>query len=83
MVPRTYIASKVVVDREPLKSLDQLSSTEFDPVKEVILKANFFFRGVALSPGNHIVVFRYGQASFYYGIILDLAFFTAGIFYQL
>ena len=132
VIPRTYIVSKVVVDQDPLKSLNRLSSSEFAPLREVILeeplsippkedfqaqarilryanqhvtiqasldgfgvlvladsfypgwrvyvdgeeskifKANFFFRGVALSPGDHTVVFRYEPASFYYGAIVSL-----------
>ena len=37
-----------------------------------ILRANYFFRGVVLSAGDHRVVFRYEPASFYYGLAITL-----------
>ncbi len=135
VIPRTYIVSKVIVEEDPLKTLDRLSSAEFDPLTEVvleqalpvsankdfdsqakllrytnhhvtiqaslnrpgilvladsfypgwrayvdgkegkILRANLFFRGVLLPPGNHRVVFRYEPASFRYGLIITVATF--------
>jgi hypothetical protein len=130
VIPRTYIVSKVIVEGDPLKTLDRLSSAEFDPFTEVvleqalplsankdfnsqaqllrytnhhvtiqaslnrpgilvladsfypgwrayvegkeseILRANLFFRGILLPPGNHRVVFRYEPNSFRYGLIV-------------
>jgi hypothetical protein len=36
-VPRTYIARKVVVEKDPTKVLERLSTSEFRPLTEVIL----------------------------------------------
>lgn len=132
VVPRTYIASKVIVEADPSKSLGRLTSVEFDPLKEVILeqplpipakngfqarariinysnsqvtirasldgagilvladsfypgwrayvdgkereilRANFFFRGVPLLAGEHLVEFRYRPLSFKIGLVVSL-----------
>jgi len=37
ITPRTYIASKVIAERDLGKTLERLSSEEFDPLNEVIL----------------------------------------------
>jgi len=37
ITPRAYIASKVIAERDPRKTLERLSSEEFDPLNEVIL----------------------------------------------
>jgi len=134
VIPRTHVVSRMIVEEDPLRALDRLSSAEFDPLTEVvleqalplsankdfnsqakllrytnhhvtiqasslngpgilvladtfypgwrayvdgkegkILRANLFFRGVLLAPGNHRVVFRYEPASFRYGLIVTLA----------
>ncbi|MFQ5540291.1 MAG: YfhO family protein, partial [Candidatus Binatia bacterium] len=132
VTPRAYIVRDISVEEDPLKVLDRLSSSEFDPNNEVILerplsmpsnenlkaqaeitryanhsvtirtamdhsgvlvladsfypgwkvfvdgeerevlRANYFFRGVFLSPGDHRVVFRYEPASLYYGAVISL-----------
>jgi len=132
VIPRAYIVRNVTVEKDPLKVLDRLSSSEFDPIDEVILeqplsmplnerlrarteivrysnqhvtiraaldnsgvlvladsfypgwkvfvdgeerevlRANYFFRGVLLAPGEHRVEFRYEPASFYYGVVISL-----------
>jgi len=131
-VPRAYIVSKTIGEKDPIKILERLSSTEFNPLKEVfldqplsipvknnfyakarinnytnqsitiraslngqgvlvladsfypgwrvyvdgseneILRANFFFRGVLLSEGEHLVEFRYQPLSFTVGLIISL-----------
>ncbi len=43
-----------------------------DGEEREVLRANYFFRGVFLSPGDHQVVFRYEPASFYYGAVISL-----------
>jgi len=133
ITPRAYIASKVIAERDPGKTLERLSSKEFDPVNEVILegpmsvparkniqahaeiesytdhhvriraslnspgvlvladsfypgwhvyvdgeekevlRANLFFRGVPLSPGESLVEFRYEPRSFSIGLAISLA----------
>lgn len=132
VIPRAYIVPGVMVEKDPLKVLDQLSSAELDPLKEVILeqplsltpkegfqgqaelvryknqevairaslngfgilvladsfypgwrvyvdgqdkeilRANLFFRAVPLSPGEHLVEFRYEPRSFRIGLIISL-----------
>jgi hypothetical protein len=132
VAPRAYIVHDISIEEDPLKVLDRLSSSEFDPANEVILeqplsmtsngnfkaqveitrytnhrvtiratldnsgvlvladsfypgwkvfvdgeerqvlRANYFFRGVFLSPGVHQVVFRYEPVSFYYGALISL-----------
>jgi hypothetical protein len=132
VTPRAYVVRNTTVEEDPLKVLDRLSSSEFNPKNEVlleqpisiplnenlraqaeitrytnhrvtiratldnsgvlvladsfypgwkvfvdgeerqILRANYFFRGVFLSPGVHQVVFRYEPASFYYGALISL-----------
>ena len=37
VMPRAFVASKAVVERDPLKSINLLSSENFDPLREVIL----------------------------------------------
>lgn len=131
VVPRTYVASKVVVERDPVKSIDRLSSAEFEAVREVvleqplslpqtrgflaqarivryadhqasiqtslsspavlvltdsfypgwevyvdgekreILRANFFFRGVRVPAGNHLVEFKYQPFWFKLGLVVS------------
>jgi len=131
-VPRAYIVSKTIGEKDPIKILERLSSTEFNPLKEVfldqplsipaknnfnaearinnytnqsitirasldgpgvlvladsfypgwrvyvdgneneILRANFFFRGVLLSEGEHLVEFRYQPLSFTVGLTISL-----------
>lgn len=44
-----------------------------DGEKKEILRANLFFRGVALSPGEHLVEFRYRPRSFRIGLIISMA----------
>jgi len=133
ITPRAYIASKVIAEEDPGKTLERLSSKEFDPVNEVILegplsapatkniqanaeiesytdhnvkiraslnspgvlvladsfypgwhvyvdgeekeilRANLFFRGVPLSPGESLVEFRYEPRSFRIGLAISLA----------
>lgn len=146
--PRTYVASGVVVEKDPLKSIDRLSSMEFNALKEVILerplslpqvdrfvarakvvryvdreaaitaslnspgvlvladsfypgwevyvngekkeilRANFFFRGVLLPPGNHLVEFKYQPYWFKLGLVLSsvtgslLLFLTILLFFN-
>lgn len=135
VVSRAYVVSKVIVEKDPLKILDRLSSVEFDALNEVvlertplglqqnstvastaqakivdyrnqkvviqaslntpgilvladsfypgwrayvdgreeeILRANLFFRGVALSQGDHLVEFRYKPVSFKIGLTVSL-----------
>ncbi|MBI4489665.1 MAG: YfhO family protein [Deltaproteobacteria bacterium] len=43
-----------------------------DGVEGKIMRANYFFRGVLLSPGSHQVIFRYEPLSFRYGLIVTL-----------
>lgn len=43
-----------------------------DGREEEILQANFFFRGVLLSEGEHLVEFRYQPLSFTVGLIISL-----------
>lgn len=43
-----------------------------DGKKEKILRANFFFRGVSLSAGEHLVDFRYEPVSFTIGLTVSL-----------
>jgi hypothetical protein len=43
-----------------------------DGEEREVLRANYFFRGVFLPPGDHQVVFRYEPASFYYGAVISL-----------
>ena len=38
-VPRAYIVSKTIGEKDPIKILERLSSKEFNPLKEVVLKA--------------------------------------------
>ncbi len=131
-VPRAYIVSKTIGEKDPIKILERLSSTGFNPLKEVVLKepllvpsrndffgeativaytnpkvtvraslnspgvlvlvdsfypgsrvtvdgreeeilqANFFFRGVLLSEGEHLVEFRYQPLSFTVGLTISL-----------
>jgi hypothetical protein len=132
-VPRAYIVSKTIGEKDPIKTLERLSGAEFNPFKEVVLKepfqipsredfqgqativdytnpkvrvqaslnsqgvlvladsfypgwrvtvdgreekilqANFFFRGVLLSEGEHMVEFRYQPLSFTVGLIISVA----------
>jgi len=132
VIPRAYIASKVIAERDPEKTLERLSSKGFDPLDEVILegslsfpaamdiqanaeiesytdqnvkirallnspgvlvlgdsfypgwqvyvdgeeaeilRVNLFFRGVALSGGEHRVEFRYNPLSFKIGLGVSL-----------
>lgn len=134
-VQRAYIVPEALVEREPARTLERLSSKEFNPFKEVILeqplslgsrkdfqaqvrflryannqatieavlngsgilvltdsyypgwrvyvdgiekeimRANYFFRAVILTPGGHQVVFSYEPASFRYGLIITLSTF--------
>jgi hypothetical protein len=131
-VPRAYIVPRAVVERDPTKILERLSSKQFNPLEEVVLeqplslgsmkdfqaevrflrytnndatiqtilnssgvlvladsfypgwkvyvdgvetkimRANYFFRGVLLPPGNHQVIFKYEPASLRYGLIITL-----------
>jgi len=48
-----------------------------DGVEGKVMRANYFYRGVLLSPGEHQVVFRYRPTSFLYGTIISLS--TAGL----
>ncbi len=133
VVPRVFVASEAVVERDPVKSIELLSSEKFDPFREVILegpqsitaskhfqaqaeivkytnrqvtvaatvsgpgilvladsyypgwkvyvdgkesqilRADLFFRGVLLSPGKHLVEFRYHPNSFLVGFSISLA----------
>ena len=41
ITPRAYIASKVIAEGDPGKTLERLSSEEFDPLNEVILERPF------------------------------------------
>ncbi|HEX9444832.1 MAG TPA: YfhO family protein [Candidatus Binatia bacterium] len=43
-----------------------------DGREEEILRANLFFRGVAVQPGRHRVEFRYEPASFLIGLIVSM-----------
>ncbi|MFQ5681777.1 MAG: YfhO family protein [Candidatus Binatia bacterium] len=43
-----------------------------DEKEERILRANFFFRGIPLSAGEHLVEFRYQPSSFILGLIISL-----------
>ncbi|MBI2357755.1 MAG: YfhO family protein, partial [Deltaproteobacteria bacterium] len=43
-----------------------------DGKEERILRANFFFRAVALSAGDHVVEFRYKPVSFQIGLVISL-----------
>ena len=43
-----------------------------DGKEQEILRANFFFRGVTLSEGKHLVEFRYQPRSFILGLIISL-----------
>ena len=132
IIPRAYIASKVIAEGDPYKILERLSSEEFDPLNEVILagplsapaknniqakaeivsytdhrvriralldspgvlvladsfypgwrvyvdgeekevlRANLFFRGVPLAPGESLVEFRYEPRSFTVGLAISL-----------
>jgi len=48
-----------------------------DGKEEKMLKANYFFRAVALTKGEHIVEFRYEPYGFKVGLILSLATFLS------
>ena len=135
-VPRTYIASFVRHEKDPVKTLGQMASKTFNPFEEVvlhqplslptnkrlqteaeiiryanqrviikaslngagilvladsfypgwrvfvngaekeILRANLFFRGVALPAGEHTVDFRYEPRSFIVGCVISLLSLT-------
>jgi hypothetical protein len=142
-IPRVYIVQRAVGEKDPSKVLDQLSSLNFNPSKEVILdeplsiasknsfqaeagitsytnhhvvihaslnrsgvlvladsyypgwrvfvdgregellRANFFFRAVFLSAGDHVVEFRYQPWSFTLGLIISLAFLSGVIIWSI
>ncbi|MCX6032942.1 MAG: YfhO family protein [Chloroflexi bacterium] len=44
-----------------------------DAAPATLLRTNFMFRGVALEPGNHEVVFTYAPASWRWGVCISLA----------
>ena len=48
-----------------------------DGKEKEILRANFFFRAVPLSAGEHVVEFRYQPRSFMMGLYISLAFLAA------
>ncbi len=53
-----------------------------DGVPAPILRANLMFRGVAVAPGSHEVIFSYAPVSWRWGLILSLAtaaFLAAGL----
>ncbi|MCH6544373.1 MAG: hypothetical protein IH796_00080 [Deltaproteobacteria bacterium] len=66
ITPRAYIASKVIAERDPRKTLERLSSEEFDPLNEVILagplsvpaKKNIQANAEIISYTNHQVRIR-------------------------
>jgi hypothetical protein len=132
VVPRAYLVPKVIVEKDPMRTLERLSDSDFDPSREVIiersvsispvkdlrrevriasytnqavavsvsldnsgilvltdsfypgwrvyvdgaekeiLRANLFFRAVALSHGDHLVEFRYEPVSFKIGLAVSL-----------
>ncbi|MBI4529508.1 MAG: YfhO family protein [Deltaproteobacteria bacterium] len=47
-VPRVFVASKCVVESDPMKAIIRLSSSEFDPVREVIVE-----RPLAIPPAKN------------------------------
>jgi hypothetical protein len=105
VIPRAYIASKVIAEGDPGKTLERLSSKGFDPLNTIraslnsagilvladsfypgwrvylngeekeVLRANLFFRGVSLLPGESLVEFRYEPRSFRIGLAISLATF--------
>jgi len=48
-----------------------------DGAERAILRANLFFRGVPLQPGEHNVEFRYEPRSFSLGLYISLGFLAA------
>jgi hypothetical protein len=136
VVPRVYVVSRAIIEKDWSKRLERMSSSEFHPLEEVImeeplaslqprrsrgrdtghakivdyknqrvsiraalnspgvliladsfypgwrayvdgretqiLRANLFFRAVVLSPGDHVVEFRYDPASFKIGLAVSL-----------
>jgi hypothetical protein len=131
-VERTYIVNNAFAEKEPLKALQRLSDSEFDPLREVIvdseisirrsqfllgqttihryendivtlqvsvndeavlvladsyypgwkafldgketriLRANYFYRGVVVPRGNHLIEFRYEPLFFKIGLIVSV-----------
>ena len=131
-VPRAYVVSDVLYESQPAKTIRMLASSDFDPLRQVILtesrprqiipttggnakiiryennnmlinaslqdsgvlvltdsyypgwkvfvdgkeervlRANHFFRGVRLAPGNHNIEFRYKPLSFAIGSAISL-----------
>ncbi len=132
LMPRAFVASEAVIEKDLAKSIELLSSEEFDPSREVILeepepirasrnfetrseivkytnravtvlaklnnagililadsyypgwkvyvdgkekpilRADFFFRGVLLPAGDHVVEYRYEPRSFRIGLGISL-----------
>jgi len=132
VVPRAYIVSKAIYEKDPKKTLETLAGGKFDPLKIVVtdeivelpakggftgetkilrdnnhsislhaslngtgmlvladsfypgwkvyidgteakmIRANYFFRGVLLSAGEHRVEFKYQPRSFTIGMIISL-----------
>jgi hypothetical protein len=48
-VPRTYVVHNAVAEREPIKTLQRISQTEFDPLREVVLD-----KDISLWPTRHL-----------------------------
>ncbi len=48
-----------------------------DGIEDKILRANYFFRGVALQPGEHQVEFRYQPRSLTLGLYISVIFLAA------
>jgi hypothetical protein len=136
-VPRAYVVPTFTIEKDPTRTLERLSSSTFDPLREVIVersssppyvvgdvrsevrirayanqrvtirasldkpgilvladsfypgwhayvdgkeqeivRANLFFRGVALPAGEHTIVFRYEPLSFKIGCVISLLSLT-------
>ena len=82
----THYGNQDVAIRASLTSPGVLVLTDFfypgwrvyvDGEEREILRANLFFRGVPLQPGEHDVGFRYEPRSFALGLYISLAFLAA------
>lgn len=140
-IPRAYVVSRAIEEKNPVEVIKRLSRSSFDPLKEVILeqpfpistngefrskaeivayahqsvtinaslngsgllvladsfypgwrayvdgketkilRANLFFRAVPLSPGEHMVEFRYQPLSFTIGWVISLLTLVGIIFW--
>ncbi|HSA83407.1 MAG TPA: YfhO family protein, partial [Patescibacteria group bacterium] len=79
-----YEPNKIVIQTTASKNqMLFLSDTFFpgwkamvDEREQQLYRADYAFRAVALSPGEHTVVFSYRPESFYWGMIISISTFT-------